>query len=375
MNRIPIADPDIGRAERERVAAVLDGGQLADGPVVREFEREFADYHDAEHGVATANGTAALQTALEALGIGEGDAVVTTPLSFVASANAIRLCGARPVFADVDEATYTLDPDAVEDCLADEDDVAAILAVHLYGLPAEMNRLSDVADEHGLALIEDAAQAHGAACGDAPVGTIGDVGCFSFYPTKNMTTGEGGMVVTDDPDVATRAARFVNHGRADTDAHGYEHVSVGHNLRLTSLAAGIGLEQLRKLPSYNEARRANAARLSAALADVPEVTLPTEPPNHRHVYHQYTVRCEDREGLASHLDERGVDTAVYYPTLIPDQPAYAGVEAAVPRARTVVEEVVSLPVHPGLADEDVERVAGAVRDHYDRPATEVNADD
>jgi len=373
MSRIRIADPDVGEAERERVAEVLDSGQLADGPVVREFERGFAEHCGAAHAVATANGTAALQTALEAVGIGAGDAVVTSPFSFVASANAIRLCGARPVFADIDEATYTLDPASVETVVADNDDVAALLPVHLYGLPADMGRLTAIARDHDLAVVEDAAQAHGAAYEGKSVGTLGDAGCFSFYPTKNMTTGEGGMVVTDDPDIADRAARFVNHGRADTDAHGYQHVTVGHNLRLTSLAAGIGLAQLRKLPGYNESRRANAARLSAALADVPEVTLPTEPAGRRHVYHQYTIRCDDRAALASHLDDHGVDTAVYYPTLISDQPAYDGFEPAVPTADRVVEEVVSLPVHPGLTDVDIERVGAAVADHYDQSAAEVPA--
>ena len=375
MSRIPIADPDIGERERERVADVLDSGQLADGPVVREFEDEFADYCGAAHGVATANGTAALQTALEAAGIGAGDAVVTTPFSFVSSANAIRLCGARPVFADIDERTYTLDPDAVEAAVAARGDVAAILPVHLYGLPAEMGRLADIAREYDLALIEDAAQAHGATCEGESVGTLGDAACFSFYPTKNMTTGEGGMVVTDDRGIADRAARFVNHGRADADKHGYQHVSVGHNLRLTSLAGGLGLAQLRKLPTYNARRRANAERLSAGLAGVPEVTLPTEPAGRRHVYHQYTIRCTDRSALRSHLDDGGVDTAVYYPTLIPDQPAYDGFDPAVPTARRVVDEVVSLPVHPGLTDADVETVVAAVADHYGRPDAEVSADD
>ncbi|MUW14924.1 aminotransferase class I/II-fold pyridoxal phosphate-dependent enzyme [Halorubrum sp. CBA1125] len=375
MSRIAIADPDVGEREFEWVRDVLASGRLADGPAVREFERRFADYCRADHGVAVANGTAALQTALEAVGVGEGDAVVTTPFSFVASANAVRLCGARPVFADVDATTYTLDPEAVEDALAATDDVAAILPVHLYGLPAAMGRLAEIAEEHGVALIEDAAQAHGAAYEGTPVGTFGDAGCFSFYPTKNMTTGEGGMVVTDDREVADRAARFVNHGRADAAAHGYDHVSVGHNLRMTSLAAGIGVEQLRKLPAYNERRRRNATRLSAALEGVTELVLPTEPPDRRHVYHQYTVRCPDRAAFRDHLDERGVDTAVYYPTLIPDQPAYDGYEASVPTASRVADEVVSLPIHPGLDDGDVDRVAAAVCEHYGRPVAEVGADD
>ena len=375
MSRVAIADPDVGERELERVREVLTSGRLADGPVVREFEREFAAFCSADHGVAVANGTAALQTALEAVGIGEGDAVVTTPFSFVASANAVRLCGARPVFADVDPVTYTLYPDAVEAAIEANDDVAAILPVHLYGLPAEMDRLTDIAEEHDVALIEDAAQAHGAAYEGTRVGTFGDAACFSFYPTKNMTTGEGGMVVTDDRGVADRAARFVNHGRSDAADRGYDHVSVGHNLRLTSLSAAIGIEQLRKLPAYNARRRENAARLSAALESVSEVTLPVEPPERRHVYHQYTIRCPDRAALREHLDERGVDTAVYYPTLIPDQPAYDGYEASVPTASRLADEVVSLPVHPGLVDEDLDRIADAVREHYGLPEAEVTAND
>ncbi|SFR49251.1 DegT/DnrJ/EryC1/StrS family aminotransferase [Halorubrum sodomense] len=375
MSRVAIADPDVGERELERVREVLASGRLADGPVVREFEREFADFCGADHGVAVANGTAALQTALEAVGIGDGDAVVTTPFSFVASANAVRLCGARPVFADIDPATYTLDPDSVEAVVEATDDVAAILPVHLYGLAAEMDRLTDIAEEHDVALIEDAAQAHGAAYDGTAVGTFGDAACFSFYPTKNMTTGEGGMVVTDDQGVAERAARFVNHGRSDSADRGYDHVSVGHNLRLTSLSAAIGVEQLRKLPAYNARRRENAAGLSAALENVSALTLPVEPPERRHVYHQYTIRCPDRAALREHLDDRGVDTAVYYPTLIPDQPAYDGYEASVPTASRIVDEVVSVPVHPGVTDEDLTRIADAVRDHYGLPEAEVIAND
>ncbi len=364
QNRINIADPEMGESEQEQVLSILDGGRLADGPVVREFETRFAEYCGAGHGVATANGTAALHTALAAAGIGAGDTVITTPFSFVSSANAIRFCGATPVFADIDSETYTLDPDAVETAIANHDDVTAILAVHLFGLPAEMDRLVEIAADHNLTLIEDAAQAHGASYDGDAAGTIGDVGCFSFYPTKNMTTGEGGMVVTDDPELAERAARFVNHGRDETGGAGYEHVEVGYNYRMTSLAAGIGLAQLEKLPQYNACRRTNAARLSNHLSPVTQLTLPTEPPEARHVYHQYTVRCRDRAELQQHLDARGVDTAVYYPTIIPDQPAYDGFDPDVPIARRAADEVVSLPVHPGVDAADVTRISNLIRDHY-----------
>ena len=355
---IPIADPDVGQAERDAVAAVLEDGRLADGPEVRAFESEFADHAGVDHGVATTNGTTALHVAFRALGVGSGDAVVTTPFSFVASANAVRLCGATPVFADVDPETYNLDPAAVERVLADRDDVAAILAVHLYGLPADVDALADLADEYDVALVEDAAQAHGATYDDRPVGSFGDAAAFSFYPTKNMTTGEGGMVLTDRDDVAAAAARFVNHGRGESGGRGYEHVEVGHNFRMTSLAAAIGRVQLDRLPEFVAARRKNARVLSDRLADAP-VTTPTEPAGRTHAYHQYTVRVADRDGFRTALEERGVDTGVYYPRPIHEQPAYDDVDHSAPVAEAAADEVVSLPVHPGLSPDDLRRVAAA----------------
>ena len=353
---IPIANPDIGQAEHERVQEVLDSGMLADGPVVREFEDEFADYCGVEHAVATSNGTTALHTAFEALGIGDGDRVVTTPFSFIASANAIRLAGGEPVFADIDPETYNLDPDAVEATIHECDgDVAAILAVHLYGLPADMARLRALADEYDVALVEDAAQAHGATVDGQRVGSIGDVACFSFYPTKNMTTGEGGMLTTDDEAIAERAKRFVNHGRTES----YEHAEVGHNYRMTSIAGALGIAQLEKLPDYIEDRRANAAALTDGLADA-GVQTPTAPDGRTHVYHQYTVRAEDREALTDRLDEHDVGYGVYYPIPIHEQPAYADVDADAPAAERAANEVLSLPVHPELDDTDLAAIINAV---------------
>jgi len=355
MSSIPIAAPDIGEEEQRRVADVLDDGHVADGPLVRQFESEFAAFCGADRAVATSNGTTALHAAFEALGIGEGDRVVTTPFSFVASANAVRLAGAEPAFADVDPRTYNLDPDDVERVVR-ERDADAILAVHLYGLPAEMDRLRAIADAHDLDLVEDAAQAHGAAYDGDPVGSLADAACFSFYPTKNMTTGEGGMITTDREDVAERAARFVNHGRTDT----YEHAEVGHNFRMTSIAAAIGRAQLTKLPDNVEARRANAATLTDAVREVEGVTAPVEPDGRTHAFHQYTVRTADRDALRRHLADRGVDTAVYYPRPIHDQPAYAGVDADAPNAERAAETVLSLPVHQGLDGDDLRRITDSL---------------
>jgi dTDP-4-amino-4,6-dideoxygalactose transaminase len=342
---VSIAQPDIGEAERERVLAVLYSGMLADGPEVRAFEEQFADFCGVEHAVGTANGTTALHAALEGLGLGDGDRVLTTPFSFVASANAIWLCGAEPVFADIDPETFNLDPAAAETVARDRG-IDAILVVHLYGLPADMAALGDLADDHDAYLIEDAAQAHGAEYDGERVGSFGDVGCFSFYPTKNMTTGEGGMVVTDDEAVAERTARYVNHGRAES---GYKHVSVGHNFRMTSLAAAMGQVQLERLPAFNEARRANAAMLTEALSGT-AIEPPIEPSNRRHVYHQYTVRADDRDGLREHLESNGIGTGVYYPTPIHEQPAYRSLAHEAPAAEAAAREVLSLPVHAGLTE-------------------------
>jgi dTDP-4-amino-4,6-dideoxygalactose transaminase len=365
MSDIAIADPRLGPAAKDNVAQVLESGQLADGPTVRAFEDDFADFCGVHNAVATANGTAALHAALHAVGVDEGDAVVTTPFSFVASANAIRFCGARPVFADVDPETFTLDPDAVAEALETTEDAAAVLPVHLYGLPADVEELATVCDRHGVALVEDAAQAHGAAYEDRPVGSFGAAAAFSFYPTKNMTTGEGGIVLSDDPVVAERAARFVDHGRAPVDdGNAYRHVEVGYNYRLSSVAAAIGLAQLERLPENNHRRRVNARALDEVLAPIPAVETPTEPDGRRHVYHQYTIRADDRDGLRNYLAEAGIGTGVYYPRPIHEQPAYDDVEASTPVAERAADEVLSLPVHPELTGDDVDRVANAVGEFY-----------
>lgn len=353
---IPIANPDIGDAERDGVVSVLESGYIASGDVVAEFETEFAEFCGTDRAVATANGTAALHATCEALDV-EGEGVITSPFSFVATANSIRLAAGEPVFADIDPETYTLDPDAVEDLLEERDDVAAIMPVHLYGLPADMPRFRELADEYGVALIEDAAQAHGATVEGRPVGSFGDAACFSFYPTKNMTTGEGGMVTTDDPDIAAGVRQFINHGRDGDGA--YAHASVGHNFRMTNIAAALGRAQLDRLPEFTEARRENARQLTEELADT-SVETPTVPDDRTHVYHQYTVRCDDRDALRSALDDRGIDTAVYYPTCIHDLEAYEGYSADVPAAQRATEEVLSLPVHPNVSTADADRIAEAV---------------
>ncbi len=361
MSEIPIADPQLGEAERAAVLDVLEAGDLAAGEAVAAFEEAFAEFCNAEHAVATTNGTTALHTALVAAGIGEGDTVITTPFSFVATANVIRLAGAEPVFADIDPSTYALDPDAVEARIEERDgDVDAIMPVHLFALAADMDRFRELGERYDTTLIEDAAQAHGGRYHGERIGSLGDVACFSFYPTKNMTSGEGGMITTDDESIAAAARQFINHGRTD-GGYGYEHASLGHNFRMTNIAGAIGQNQLPRLPEYVEQRRENAARLTDYLETTPAIT-PTEPDGRYHAYNQYTIRCGNRDEVQEALTEAGIGTSIYYPTPIHQLPVYDGHDASMPVAERCAEEVLSVPVHPSLSDADVDRIGETIRD-------------
>lgn len=354
---VPIARPIIGQAERENVMAVLDSGHLAEGDVVRQFEREFAAYCTAEHAVATTNGTTALHAAIEALDLEPKTSILTTPFSFVATANAIRLAGHEPVFVDIDEDTYAIDPDRLADRLESTDrSIEAIIVVHLYGLTADMDPILDIAAEYDIPVIEDAAQAHGATYRGRIAGSIGDIACFSFYPTKNMTTGEGGMIVTKHEAIADRLRRFIDHGRGRGR---YEHPDLGHNFRMTNIAAAIGRAQLDRLPGFIADRRENAARLTEALSEAAVVT-PTEPTGCRHVYHQYTIRSDRRDRIRERLAEADIDSAVYYPTPIHQLESYADIDASAPIAERVADEVLSVPVHPGVKQADIDRIAAIV---------------
>lgn len=357
---IPIANPVISKAAREAVDEVLQSGMIADGEEVRAFEEEFTDYIGTEHAVAMSSGTTALHAMLEAAGVGEGDVVLTTPFSFVASANAIRHAGAEVAFADIRRETFNLDPAAVREVLEDRDDIMALLPVHLYGLPADMDAFRSIAREHDLLLFEDAAQAHGATYDGEMVGSLGDAGAFSFYPTKNMTTGEGGMITTDDDEIAERARQLIDHGRTDT----YEHALVGYNYRMTNVAAAIGRAQLEQLPGWVEQRRENSAALSDFFEEVPGIDVPTVPDGRTHAFHQYTIETEAREQITESCDAGGIGYGVYYPETIPDQPAYSEYEerSSISVARQAAKRVLSLPVHPGVGPEEIERVVRVVRE-------------
>ncbi len=339
--------------------AVLDSGQLAQGPVVEAFESEFAKWCGAPHAVAVSSGTAALHLLLLAHGIREGDEVITSPFTFVASANTALFVGARPVFVDIESETYCLDPSLLEAAITPR--TRAIMPVDLYGQAAQIPELREIADRRGLTLIEDACQAHGAAIGSHKAGAMGVSASFSFYPTKNMTTGEGGMVTTEDADVAAKVGTLRQHGAAQR----YQHDVLGYNFRMTEMAAAIGRAQLAKLDRFNEIRRRNASVLDEGLAGIAGVRTPRERPGYTHVYHQYTVRIEhDRDKFQARLRELGVGTAVHYPIPVHRQPLYVGLgygDVSLPVSEAAARQVLSLPVHPGLSESDLDRIIDSVR--------------
>jgi dTDP-4-amino-4,6-dideoxygalactose transaminase len=336
---------------------VLSSCRFILGPEVQALEGEIAGLCGARHAIGVNSGTDALLLALKGLGVGPGDEVITSAFSFVASASTIVLAGARPVFVDVDPATFNLDPGQVEAAVTPR--TRAIVPVHLYGHPAPMDAIVALARARGLAVVEDAAQALGASYAERPVGAWGDVACLSFYPTKNLgACGDGGMVVTVRDDVAERVRRLRDHG----SARKYEHTEIGYSSRLDELQAAFLRVKLKRLGAWTEARRRLAALYGTLLAGLP-VALPVERPPARHVYHQYMIRVRQRDAVARALLDAGVGTSVHYPATIPAQPAFAGQAAGArfPAAERAAGEVLGLPCFAELSDEEVSRVAEALR--------------
>ena len=353
---IPPAKPIIGDDEREAVDRVLRSGMVAQGPEVAAFESEFsAHFVQGRPSVAVNSGTAGLHLGLLAAGVGAGDEVIVPSFTFAATGNSVALTGATPVFVDIEPETFSLDPEAVAAAITPK--TKGILPVHLYGHPARMRELEALAAARGVALYEDAAQAHGAALDGRPVGTFGDFAMFSLYPTKNMTSGEGGMVTTATDDIARRVKLLRNQGMERQ----YENEIIGFNARMTDIHAAIGRVQLTKVDAWTKTRQANAAFLDAHLQGV--VTPPVAD-GATHVYHQYTIRVtEDRDGFVAALkNEHNVGAGVYYP--IPNHrlsslaPYAPGLD--LPETERAAREVVSLPVHPSLTQDDLERIVAAV---------------
>ena len=369
---IAVARPILGAEEEAAILRVLASGQLAQGEQAAIFERRFAELCHVQEAVAVSSGTAALHLALLAHNIGRGDEVITTAFSFAATANVILLVGATPVFVDIEPDTYTIDPVQVETALTRR--TRAVIPVHLYGHPCDMHRLAQLAEAYSLVLIEDASQAHAAAIDGRPVGSFG-TGCFSFYATRNMTTGEGGMITTNDPAIAEQARLWRNHGQEAR----YYHIALGYNLRMTEIQAALGIAQMEKLGYFTQRRIANATFLTKRFTGA--VQTPVVRSGCRHVYHQYTIRSPSgRNELADRLRTQGIETTVQFPIPIHQQPVYrrlssrfrvlspgrrSSVKGGNPSARLPVteraaEQVLSLPVHPALSEEDLSTIVREV---------------
>jgi perosamine synthetase len=358
---IPIAKPIIGQEEIDGVIGVLRSGMIAEGPKVKEFEEAFARYVGARHAIAVNSGTAALHVALLARGIGRGDEVITTPFTFIATANSVLYTGAKPVFADIEADTFNIDPESIKEKITNK--TKAIIPVDLYGHPAEMNAIMDLARDHKLTVIEDACQAHGAVYHGKKAGSF-DIGCFSFYPTKNMTTSEGGMITTDDEKLAEKARMIRSHGSKVR----YYHDMLGFNLRMTDIGAAIGLAQLRRVDAFNEKRISNAMYLNEKLGDIPGIVTPVTRAGCKHVFHQYTVRITNeyglpRDRLIQKLSSAGIGTGVYYPVPIHRQALYLsrGYDESHPISERLSKEVLSLPVHPAITPDDLDIISDSLR--------------
>jgi dTDP-4-amino-4,6-dideoxygalactose transaminase len=359
---IPISKPNLDAAEKEAVLEVLNSGIIASGPKVKEFEKQFAAYTGVKHAIAVSNGTCSLHTCLVMNGIGKGDRVLTTPFSFIATANSILHAGATPVFADIKEDSFNIDPEKIEEALKRDifRKIKAVMVVHLYGQVCDMDAISAITKKYKVKLIEDAAQAHGAKFSGQKAGTFGDGGSFSLYATKNITTAEGGMVVTNDDRAAEIARSFINHGSERV----YYHTRLGYNYRMTDIEAAIGLVQLKKLDSFNEKRRQNSAELSAHLSKFDFIVPPKEGGKNFHIYHQFTIRVKNnrRDEVLKTLTDNGIGAKIFYPIAIHKQPFYEQVLRKIPSmpaSERAALEVISLPVHPGLTREEIDAIKGA----------------
>jgi dTDP-4-amino-4,6-dideoxygalactose transaminase len=351
---IQVANPIIGSEERAAVDRVLQSGMLAQGPEVAAFESEYSEVVNGRHCIAVNSGTSALHMSLLALGIGPGDEVIVPSFTFAATANAVSLTGATPVFADIEPTFFCLDPFAIEAAITSR--TKMIMPVHLYGHSANMTSICSIAAKHGLLISEDAAQAHSATWNGVPVGALGDVASFSFYPTKNMTAGEGGMVTTNDASVARTVRLLRNQGMEKR----YENEIIGFNTRMTDVHAAIGRVQLQKLPTWTAKRQANAQFLSE---NIRGVITPAVAPEATHSYHQYTIRIEgiDRDLFAEQLTSRGIGNGVYYPIPVHRLPSF-GLTLDLPSTELVARQCLSLPVHPTLTQNDLEKIVEVVND-------------
>jgi perosamine synthetase len=361
-DQIPIARPLMGLEEAKIVEEVLQSGVLAQGEYVKEFEESFSDYIGVQNSVAVSSGTVALDLALKALGIQHGDEVITPSFTFIATANSILFQGAKPIFADIDETTFTINPNDVLDKVTAKS--KAVIGVHLFGHPFDVKAVREICEDHHLVLIEDSAQAHGAEYEGKKVGGFG-IGCFSFYPTKNMTTGEGGMITTTSDTIAETCRLLRNHGESEK----YRHIILGYNYRMTNIQAALGIIQLKKLDGFNEKRIQNAEYLTKHIKK-PGLKKPFKKDEVKHVYHQYAVLIEDefpisRDEFMRYLKNNDIGCAIHYPLPIHKQPLYQRLgytdeNVQCPVATSVADKILSLPVHPALQEKDLRYIAETI---------------
>lgn len=346
--------PEIEQGFRE----VLDSAQFILGPNVQALEDEVARYLGTSHAVACNSGTDALHLALAALGIGPGDEVITTPFTFIATAEAIHYVGATPVFVDIDDATFNLDLEQVETAIGER--TRAVLPVHLFGQPVDMPELTRLADRHGVLVVEDCAQSFGAAVGGRMTGAFGAAGAFSFFPSKNLGAyGDAGLVATNDPEVAEELRVLRNHGSRER----YHHHVIGYNSRLDEVQAMILRAKMRRIDQYNACRRRVAHAYRDRLSGVPGITVPHEDGVGRHVYHQYTILATDRDAIAAALRSADIGCAVYYPVPLHKQPVFRDTHGhmQLPVSEKIARHCLSLPIYPELADQQILRVTETIR--------------
>lgn len=356
---IPISKPIIGEEEKKAVLDVLNSGMLAQGRKVRELEDLFASLCSTKYAVALSNGTTALHTCLASLGIKSGDEVITTPFTFVASANSILMQGAKPIFVDICEDTFTIDPEKIEEKITSR--TKAILTVDLYGQLCDYREINKIAREYNLRIVEDACQAVNASLDDKKAGSFGDVAAFSLYATKNIMCGEGGVITTNYYELAEFAKRFRHHGQSEQT--GYEYFSLGYNYRMTDIQAAIAVEQLKKVEDFTKKRIENARLLTDGLKNIKGVSVPFVRPNYKHVFHQYTIKVDGfrltRDNLLNYLKENEIGCSIFYPKPLHLFDHYRKLgyeEGDFPVAERVSKQVLSLPVHPSLKKEEIQKI-------------------
>jgi dTDP-4-amino-4,6-dideoxygalactose transaminase len=371
---IPFAKPLIGDEEKEAVGKVLDSGMLAEGKVSREFEKLFSEYIGTKYATVTSNGTTALSTALEAMDIQPGDEVITSPFTFIASANSISIVGAIPIFVDINPDTYNIDPELIADAITEK--TKAIMPVHIFGLPADMKHINEIAESHDLLVLEDACQAHGGEIDGKMAGAFGDAATFSFYATKNLVTGEGGMVTTNNEELHDKMLMIKNHGRGKQG--GYSHFRVGYNNRMMDIVSAIGIIQMKRIREAVKERRKNAQEYADFFSEFDEIRPQVEEPGFKSGYHLYAPRLYsdklDRDGIVKALRNEGVGSRAVYALPCHKQDTYLDIQdwrwakfvdypdysvVSLPVSEEVGDRHFDIPVHPSLTDEDKEHIKNA----------------